>query len=189
MEESVKHLADAVNISDEYSDPGTVTEQETVQDQVRTDMAECKEATVSDLQKIMAAFDLERQDYRSFSALTLAYIGDCIFDLVIRTVVVMRSHKQVNDLHKKTTRFVKAETQAVMIQGLLDDGILTEEEKAVYKRGRNTKSHTVAKNASVAAYRKATGFEAVLGYLYVIGQMERILELIKAAVAYTDLVL
>ena len=139
------------------------------------------------LVQIMQAFDLSKQDYRSFNALTLAYIGDAIFDLVIRTVVIFRSHKQVNELNKKTTRFVKAETQAVMIQGLLDDALLTEEEKAVYKRGRNTKSHTVAKNASVAAYRKATGFEAVLGYLYVTGQMGRILELTKAGVRYTDL--
>ncbi len=138
-------------------------------------------------ESIRAAFGLEAQDYRSFSALTLAYIGDCVFDLVIRTVVIFKSHKQVNDLHKKTTRFVKAETQAVMIQALLDNDILTEEEKAVYKRGRNTKSHTIAKNASVAAYRKATGFEAVLGYLYVTGQMERILELTKAGLNYTDL--
>ncbi len=148
-----------------------------------------QEPVTSDLQRIMQEFTLEKQDYRSFSALTLAYIGDAVFDLVIRTVVVMRSHKQVNDLHKKTTRFVKAETQAVIIQGLLDHEILTEEEKAVYKRGRNTKSHTVAKNASVAAYRKATGFEAVLGYLYLTGQMERILELAKIGISYTDLTL
>ena len=138
-------------------------------------------------ESIKAAFGLEEQDYRSFSALTLAYIGDCIFDLVIRTVVIYKSKKQVNDLHKKTTRFVKAETQAVMIQALLDNDILTEEERAVYKRGRNTKSHTSAKNASIGAYRKATGFEAVLGYLYVTDQMERILELTKAGLNYTDL--
>ena len=85
-------------------------------------------------ESIKAAFGLEEQDYRSFSALTLAYIGDCIFDLVIRTVVIYKSKKQVNDLHKKATRFVKAETQAVMVQGLLDNDMLTEEEKAEYDR-------------------------------------------------------
>ena len=138
-------------------------------------------------ESIKAAFGLEEQDYRSFSALTLAYIGDCIFDLVIRTVVIYKSKKQVNDLHKKATRFVKAETQAVMVQGLLDNDMLTEEEKAVYKRGRNTKSHTSAKNASIGAYRKATGFEAVLGYLYVTDQMERILELTKAGITFTGM--
>lgn len=138
-------------------------------------------------ESIKAAFGLEEQDYRSFSALTLAYIGDCIFDLVIRTVVIYKSKKQVNDLHKKATRFVKAETQAVMVQGLLDNDMLTEEEKAVYKRGRNAKSHTSAKNASIGAYRKATGFEAVLGYLYVTGQMERVLELTKAGITFTGM--
>ena len=143
----------------------------------------------TDLDKIKQAFDLEEQDYRAFSALTLAYIGDCIYDLVIRSVVIFHSKKAVNDLHKKTTRFVKAETQAVMIQGLIDNEILTEEEKAVYKRGRNTKSHTMAKNASIIAYRKATGFEAVLGYLYLTDQMERLLELVKTGLTYTDLVL
>lgn len=143
----------------------------------------------TDLDKIKQAFDLEGQDYRAFSALTLAYIGDCIYDLVIRSIVIFRSGKSVNDLHKKTTRFVKAETQAIMIQGLIDNEVLTEEEKAVYKRGRNTKSHTMAKNASIIAYRKATGFEAVLGYLYVTDQMERLLELVKTGLTYTDLVL
>lgn len=145
--------------------------------------------TLTDLDKIMETFELTEQDYRSYAALTLAYIGDCIFDLVIRTVVVLKSKKAVNDLHKKTTRFVKAETQAVIVQGLLDHELLTEEEKNVYKRGRNTRSHTSAKNASIIAYRKATGFEALLGYLYVTGQMERILELTKIGLTYTDLVL
>ena len=143
--------------------------------------------TLTDLDKIIQAFELTEQDYRSYPALTLAYIGDCIYDLVIRTVVIYKSHKQVNDLHKKATSYVKAETQAVMIQGLMDNDILTEEERSVYKRGRNTKSHTVAKNASVAAYRKATGFEAVLGYLYVTRQMERILELTKIGLTYAEL--
>lgn len=143
--------------------------------------------TLTDLDKIIQAFELTEQDYRSYSALTLAYIGDCIYDLMIRTAVIFKSHKQVNDLHKKTTRYVKAETQALMIQGLVENDILTEEEQSVYKRGRNTKSHTVAKNASVAAYRKATGFEAVLGYLYLTKQTERILELIKIGLTYTEL--
>ena len=73
------------------------------------------------------------------------------------------------------------------MQGLLDHEILTEEEMAVYRRGRNTKSHTMAKNASIIAYRKATGFEAVLGYLYLTNQTERILELVKAGLSYTEL--
>lgn len=145
--------------------------------------------TLTDLEMIMQAFDLKEQDYRSYSALTLAYIGDCIYDLVIRTAVVFRSNKSVSDLHKKTTKFVQAQTQAAMIQGLLDNEVLTEEERNVYKRGRNTKSNTCAKNASIVAYRKATGLEAVFGYLYITGRMERILELTKIGLTYTDLIL
>jgi ribonuclease-3 family protein len=141
---------------------------------------------MSDLGKIMQAFELEAQDYRTFSALTLAYIGDCVFELVVRTVVIHHSKKAVNDLHKKAIKFVKAESQALMIQGLLDEEILTEDEINIYKRGRNTKSHTSAKNASIAAYRKATGFEALIGYLYVTNQMERILELTKAGLKFVE---
>ena len=149
-------------------------------------MGESVKALESDLHKIMEAFELEEQDYRTFSALTLAYIGDCVFELVIRTVVIYHSKKAVNDLHKKAIKFVKAESQALMMQGLMDEDILTEEEKNIYKRGRNTKSHTSAKNASIADYRKATGFEAMIGYLYVTGQMERILELTKAGLKYVE---
>ena len=140
----------------------------------------------SDLGKIMQAFELETQDYRTYSALTLAYIGDCVFELVIRTVVIHHSKKAVNDLHKKAIKFVKAESQALMMQGLLDAELLSEEERNVYKRGRNTKSHKKKKNASIAAYRKATGFEALIGYLYVTNQMERILELTKAGLKYVE---
>ena len=141
---------------------------------------------MSDLGKIMQSFELESQDYRTFSALTLAYIGDCVFELVVRTVVIHHSKKAVNDLHKKAIKFVKAESQALMMQGLLDEEILTDEEVTIYKRGRNTKSHTSAKNASIAAYRKATGFEALIGYLYVTNQMERILELTKIGLKYVE---
>ncbi len=141
---------------------------------------------MSDLGKIMQAFELESQDYRTFSALTLAYIGDCVFELVVRTVVIHHSKKAVNDLHKKAIKFVKAESQALMMQGLLDEEILTDEEITIYKRGRNTKSHTSAKNASIAAYRKATGFEALIGYLYVTNQMERILELTKEGLKFVE---
>lgn len=142
--------------------------------------------SITDLDKIKVSFGLEEQDYRTFNSLTLAYIGDCVFDLVIRTVVIYHSKKAVNDLHKKATKFVKAESQALMIQGILEEDVLTEEEKNVYKRGRNTKSHTSAKNASIASYRRATGFEALVGYLYVTDQMDRILELTHIGLKYVE---
>lgn len=144
--------------------------------------------SVTDYDRILQHFELTEKDYRTYPALTLAYIGDGVFDVVIRTVVILKSGKQVNDLHRQTSRIVKAETQAAMIQGLLDNELLTEEEKSIYKRGRNTRSHTVAKNASVADYRKATGFEAVMGYLYLTRQTERILELTTKGFAYAGIV-
>ena len=126
---------------------------------------------------IREQFDIKEVDIRTYSPLTLAYIGDCVYDLVIRTVVVERGNEPANKLHKKTVAYVKAQTQASMIEALLP--YLTEEEEAVYKRGRNAKSYTSAKNASIGDYRKATGMEALVGYLYLTGQEARIMELIK----------
>lgn len=128
------------------------------------------------LDKIKETFQCKEVDVRAYSPLTLAYIGDSIYDLVIRTVIVERANKAVNDLHKKATHYVKAEAQAKMIHALQED--LSEEEMAVYKRGRNAKSYTTAKNASIGDYRNATGFEALMGYLYLLGRTERMLELI-----------
>ncbi len=132
-------------------------------------------------------FDCGGQDVRSYSPLTLAYMGDAIYELVIRTVVVARANRSANDLHKKTVKYVKAEAQAQMIVALLPE--LDEEEEAVYRRGRNAKSYTTAKNASTADYRKATGFEALMGYLYLLNRRERMLYLIKRGVELTDMVL
>lgn len=135
------------------------------------------EEGISLLDLIKQSFELKEVDIRAYSPLTLAYIGDCVYDLVIRTVVVERGNEPANKLHKKTVAYVKAQTQASMIEALLP--YLTEEEEAVYKRGRNAKSYTSAKNASIGDYRKATGMEALVGYLYLTGQEARIMELIK----------
>ena len=135
------------------------------------------EESISLLDLIKQSFELKEVDIRAYSPLTLAYIGDCVYDLVIRTVVVERGNEPANKLHKQTVAYVKAQTQASMIEALLP--YLTEEEEAVYKRGRNAKSYTSAKNASIGDYRKATGMEALVGYLYLTGQEARIMELIK----------
>ena len=135
------------------------------------------EESISLLDLIKQSFELKEVDIRAYSPLTLAYIGDCVYDLVIRTVLVERGNEPANKLHKKTVAYVKAQTQAAMIEALLP--YLTEEEEAVYKRGRNAKSYTSAKNASIGDYRKATGMEALVGYLYLTGQEARIMELIK----------
>jgi len=124
-------------------------------------------------------------DVRAYSPLTLAYIGDAIYDLVIRTVVVQRANMPANQLHKVTIRYVNAGIQSKLIQLLQEE--LTEEEMDVYKRGRNAKSYTKAKNASTADYRKATGFEAVLGYLYLMDRTDRILELVTKGLELAEL--
>lgn len=139
------------------------------------------EESLSLLSLINNSFDAKEVDVRTYSPLTLAFIGDGIYDIIIRTVIVERSNRPVNELHRRTSRFVKANTQALMIQALLP--FLTEEEEAVYKRGRNAKSHTTAKNASLMDYRMATGFEALIGCLYLQDKTERILELVKRGLA------
>ena len=123
---------------------------------------------------IREQFGVADVDVRTYSPLTLAYIGDGIFDLVIRSVVVGKGNTRPNQLHQRTSHIVKAHTQAVMIEYL--EPQLTEEELAVYKRGRN------AKSATMVDYRKATGLEAVMGYLYLTDRFERMVELIKTAV-------
>lgn len=143
------------------------------------------ETGLSMLEQIKSTFACKEVDVRTYSPLTLAYIGDAVYDLVIRTVVVERANRAANDLHKKTVKYVQAGTQAAMIEALQE--VLTEDELAVYKRGRNAKSHTSAKNASITDYRKATGFEALIGFLYLTNQMERVLELIKTGIDKTGL--
>lgn len=137
------------------------------------------EESITILDVIKQKFDCKEVDIRTYSPLTLAYIGDAIYDLVIRTVVVERANRPANSLHKMTIRYVNAKTQAQMIEALEPE--LSEEERAVYHRGRNAKSYTSAKNASIDDYRKATGLEALLGYLYLQGEMDRLLALVCLA--------
>ena len=129
------------------------------------------------LKMLKDMFGLEDTDIRTYSPLTLAYIGDAIYELVIRTILVEKGNTQVNKLHNRASRLVKASAQSAMIEKLKPH--LTEEETAVFKRGRNAKSYTMAKNASMSDYRRATGFEALIGYMYLTEQWERMLELIK----------
>ena len=121
---------------------------------------------------------MRQVDIKEYSPLTLAYIGDAVYDLIIRTLVVNKGNQQVQKLHKETITMVQASAQARMITAL--NGQLSEEEHAVYKRGRNAKSASPAKNQSISDYHKATGFEALLGYLYLKKDWKRMLELIRA---------
>lgn len=128
---------------------------------------------------ILKKFHMEHVDIRRYSPLALAYIGDGIYDLIIRSIVVGKGNTHANELHKQTSSLVKAQAQSQMIEVLKPQ--LTEKEMAVYKRGRNAKSPTMAKNATMSDYRRATGFEALMGYLYLQDQFERMLELIEEA--------
>ena len=119
---------------------------------------------------------LKEVEAREYSPLALAYLGDAVYELAIRTFVMNHGNTQVNKMHKKTAGLVKAEAQANFYKVLEEE--LTEEEKAVYRRGRNAKSVTMAKHATMKDYRMATGFEALMGYLYLTEQMERMAELL-----------
>ena len=122
-------------------------------------------------------FQMKEVDVHSYSPLTLAYLGDSIYDLIIKSLVINQGNRQVNKLHKQTSMYVQASTQSLMMRAMQEE--LTEEEHAVYKRGRNAKSVSPAKNQSITDYRRATGFEALLGYLYLKKEWKRMLDLVK----------
>lgn len=130
---------------------------------------------------IRRKYGISSKDPKQYSPLTLAYIGDGIYDLVIRTVAVEQGNARVSLLHKHVSSMVKAEAQAKVVRVI--EPLLSEEEMGIYKRGRNAKSYTMAKNASMTDYRMATGLEALMGYLYLVGRMNRILQLIEIGLA------
>lgn len=123
-----------------------------------------------------AVFQLSEKDWKLYSPLTLAYLGDAVYEMVIRTICVKRTNMQPQKLHRKVTGYVSAKAQARIIDALLLE--LTEDEAAIYRRGRNSKPYTKAKNASMEEYLKATGFEALIGYLYLQKEYERMNDLI-----------
>lgn len=122
-------------------------------------------------------FHMKEVDIREYSPLTLAYIGDSIYDLVIKTLVINEGNQQVHKLHAKTSELVQASAQSKMMRTLQE--LLTEEEHVIYKRGRNAKSVSPAKNQTLTDYRRATGFEALMGYLYLKKDMKRLINLVK----------
>lgn len=125
-------------------------------------------------------FKLKSPNARNYSPLTLAYLGDAVYEIIIRTIIVEKANAPVNKLHKRSSALVKAETQANIIKKIEEN--LTDEEESVYKRGRNAKSNTVAKNATMVDYRMATGFEALIGYLYLKEDFGRIIQLVKQGI-------
>ena len=119
-------------------------------------------------------------DIRQVPALTLAYLGDAIYELIIRTGLVEQGMSHVDSLNKKASGYAKAPTQARLFRIIEEK--LNEDELSYYKRGRNAKSGSVAKSGTVNDYRMATGFEAMLGYLYLSGKIDRIMELVDIGI-------
>lgn len=120
---------------------------------------------------------LSQVDVDSCSPLVLAYIGDCVYDLIIKTMVISFGNKPVHKLHDETSSYVQASTQSLMMRAMQQ--YLTEEEHVIYRRGRNTKSVSPAKNQTITDYRRATGFEALLGFLYLKKEYTRLMQLVK----------
>lgn len=136
-----------------------------------------QESLLSPLSYMKEQLGIKEVDIRTYSPLALAYIGDCVFDMVVRTLIVAKGNMAVQKYHKKVSAIVNAHAQAEMIKGL--EGELTEEEETIYKRGKNSKPATMAKNATIKDYKTATGMEALLGYLYLTNQYTRLIDLIK----------
>lgn len=136
---------------------------------------------LANVEKYFGELRLKPEQY---SALGLAYIGDGVYDLIIRTIVIELGNGKVKNFHRLTSGIVKAESQAKLAKSVLE--LLAEEEMAIFRHGRNAKSATSAKNASIVDYRIATGFEALLGYLYLQHRMDRALELVKEGLERTE---
>ena len=134
----------------------------------------------TNLIQLKELFHLKDQDLRSYSPLTLAYIGDGVYELIIRTILVKKGNCPVNRLHKKASSLVKAGAQSAIMEVIEEK--LTPEELSVYRRGRNAHSPTMAKHATMADYRRATGFEALMGYLYLKEDYTRMLIMVRMGI-------
>lgn len=132
---------------------------------------------------IKSKFGEKNVDVRTYSPLTFAFIGDGVFDLIVRAYVVGRGNRPAHLLHNEKSRIVKAGSQARMAELLLE--FLTPKELEIYRRGKNAKPANTAKNATLTDYHKATGLEALCGYLFMNGEMERLIELIRLGMELT----
>ena len=117
-------------------------------------------------------------DVNLINGIALAFEGDAVYSMYIRRHLIFQGLTKPNQLHREATKYVSAKAQANLISLMLEEGILTDKEEDIYKRGRNANSHTKAKNADIVTYRMSTGFEAVMGYLHMTEEIERLEELI-----------
>ncbi|MFC7687663.1 Mini-ribonuclease 3 [Ureibacillus sp. GCM10028918] len=129
---------------------------------------------------------LRIEDVKQLNALALAYMGDAVLEQKVREHLLLNGRAKPNRLHNEATSYVSAKAQSMIIHRLMDENYLTEEEVAVFKRGRNAKSGSVPKNTDVQTYRNSSGFEAVLGSLYLTKQYERVYEMIEYAIKIVE---
>ena len=116
--------------------------------------------------------NLSEQEARKTNSQKLAFIGDAVYSLYVRNKIVLNNNCKTNELHRLTSEIVKAGGQSEFVDNILNK--LSEQEMEVYKRARNYKTSNIAKNAKVTDYKRATGLEALIGYLYLYGNLERI---------------
>lgn len=125
-------------------------------------------------------------DEKQLNSLALAYLGDAVYEMYVRYHLLHSGQVRPNQLHREATNYVSAKAQASVVHQWLLDEILDEEETAVLKRGRNAKSGSIPRNTDVQTYRYSTAFEALIGYLYLSGNVERMEELIKKAFLFVE---
>ncbi len=129
---------------------------------------------------------MNEKDAKLLNGLALAYMGDAVYELTIREHLLSKGQTKPNQLHHMATNYVSAKAQASIISVMLEEDLLTEEEESFYKRGRNSKINTKAKNTDIHTYLQSTGFEALMGYLYLTKQTERLDELIDWSIEFID---
>ncbi|MBF0710776.1 MULTISPECIES: Mini-ribonuclease 3 [unclassified Gemella] len=117
------------------------------------------------------------KNLENMQVLSLAYIGDSIYDIMAREYMMINHLGKINDLHRQVSGVVSARAQALFMQSILDNNIFSEEELAIYNRGKNQKNNSKAKNATIMEYKLATGLEAVFGYHYLAKNFERLEQL------------
>ena len=130
--------------------------------------------------------NLTLSDVKQLNSLALAYMGDAVFEQVVREHLIRSGRVRPNILHKEATNYVSAKAQATIVKEMLDKGFLSEDEQAVLRRGRNAKSGSVPKNTDVITYHHSTAFEAVIGSLYLSGQTERLQEVLHFSIDFID---
>ncbi len=125
-------------------------------------------------------------EYRHLNSLALAYMGDAVYDVFIRGRLLESGKTRPNKLHLEATRYVSAKAQAAALKNLISSGFLSDEELEIARRGRNAKSGTVPKNTDVQTYRHSTALEALIGWLYLANEQERLEELIEKIIEAID---